>query len=276
MPEREQPVSAIDVLSQYVQRRRYGLEADKALAEIKVLIEQINSAERAQLVNLIRSWEAREGAKYRSLRPVEAIDPPNDSANDKNAINKKPAQVSKPPPALVRPDIKADEQIVCPHCGKKNRVGEVICHACGHMLKPSRASTRALPINETDDGRKGTAHFGRFSRICLYVAGSTEPIELEPSAEIVIGRSTSDSALRPDVDLASYRGEDMGVSRLHATLKRQENTVSITDLGSLNHTYINGQLLHPQEVRVLYDGDEVRLGRLAIQVKFKQQLRRLE
>ncbi len=271
MTEREQPVSAMDVLSQYVQRRRYGMEADKALADIKALIEQVNSGERAQLVNLIRSWEAREGAKYRALRPVEAVDP----ANDKSAVNKKPAPPSKPP-TLVKPDIKMDEQVVCPHCGKKNRVGEVICHACGHMLKPSRASTRALPIDEVDDGRKGTAHFGRFSRICLYVAGSTEPIELEPSTEIVIGRSTSDSALRPDVDLASYQGEDMGVSRLHATLKRQENTVSITDLGSLNHTYINGQLLHPQEVRVLYDGDEVRLGRLAIQIKFKQQLRRLE
>jgi pSer/pThr/pTyr-binding forkhead associated (FHA) protein len=54
-----------------------------------------------------------------------------------------------------------------------------------------------------------------------------------------------------------------------------DNTVVIVDLDSVNHTYINGQRLHPKEVRVLRDGDELRLGKLSIKVTFKHPIRRL-
>ena len=82
--------------------------------------------------------------------------------------------------------------------------------------------------------------------------------------------------MKPDIDLAAFNAEELGVSRLHAVLKRHENTVSISDLNSKNNTYINGQRLHPNEVRALRDGDEIRLGRLAMKVSFKHQVRRLQ
>jgi predicted component of type VI protein secretion system len=42
----------------------------------------------------------------------------------------------------------------------------------------------------------------------------------------------------------------------------------VTDLGSANSTFLNGQRLMPHEPRVLRDNDEVRLGRLVFRVNF--------
>jgi pSer/pThr/pTyr-binding forkhead associated (FHA) protein len=43
------------------------------------------------------------------------------------------------------------------------------------------------------------------------------------------------------------------------------------DLNSSNKTYINGQRVHPHEVRALRDGDELRLGKIIFTVAFKPQ-----
>jgi pSer/pThr/pTyr-binding forkhead associated (FHA) protein len=41
-------------------------------------------------------------------------------------------------------------------------------------------------------------------------------------------------------------------------------------MNSANGTFVNGQRLHPQEVRVLRHGDELRLGRMVFQTLFHQ------
>ena len=65
------------------------------------------------------------------------------------------------------------------------------------------------------------------------------------------GRRATDFNANPDIDLGPFQAWDYGVSRLHAKLRFQDNTLTITDLDSVNHTYINGQRLHAHEVRVL-------------------------
>jgi pSer/pThr/pTyr-binding forkhead associated (FHA) protein len=61
---------------------------------------------------------------------------------------------------------------------------------------------------------------------------------------------------------------EQGVSRRHLSITRDHDTVTVTDLGSANHTYLNGQRLIPFEHRILRDNDELRLGRLVIRVAF--------
>ncbi|MGQ9888628.1 MAG: FHA domain-containing protein [Aggregatilineales bacterium] len=75
----------------------------------------------------------------------------------------------------------------------------------------------------------------------------------------------------PNIDLADQEGDSVGVSRLHLALRydARYHTISVFDMGSANDTYINGQRLHAHEVRVLCDGDELRLGRLALAVSFR-------
>jgi pSer/pThr/pTyr-binding forkhead associated (FHA) protein len=98
------------------------------------------------------------------------------------------------------------------------------------------------------------------------------PIVVDPpdNQDVVIGRGAPDSIMLPDVDLAPYQADEHGVSRLHAALRRQENTITISDLGSSNHTYINGQRLHAHEVRCLRNRDELRLGYLVLKVRFRR------
>ncbi|NDJ75784.1 MAG: FHA domain-containing protein, partial [Chloroflexi bacterium] len=120
------------------------------------------------------------------------------------------------------------------------------------------------------DGVDPDAYFGDDMVLYIQVRGARQMIRIHPRAEeMVIGRQADDSAMVPDIDLAAFDAENMGVSRLHAGLKRQDNTLVLTDMGSLNKTHINGQRLHAHEVRVLHDGDELRLGRLQMRVYFR-------
>ncbi|MCS7071755.1 MAG: FHA domain-containing protein, partial [Anaerolinea sp.] len=64
---------------------------------------------------------------------------------------------------------------------------------------------------------------------------------------------------------------EKGVSRLHAAICRQDETLTIVDMGSSNGTHLNGQRLIPDQPRVLRDGDEIRLGKLVAHIYFKRQ-----
>src|SRR5262249_61406487 len=117
--------------------------------------------------------------------------------------------------------------------------------------------------------RFGTAHFGEKSSLYLAIRGAPNPIKVTVRDELILGRSASQSALGPDVDLTSFGAEKLGVSRLHAALKRTGETISLMDLNSANRTFVNGQRVYAHEVRVLRDGDEIRLGKLVIKVIFR-------
>jgi hypothetical protein len=238
---------------------------------------------------VIQAWEAR------SYQPsVGSVSPPTNSTPDLPSVNKKEApiirRVATPqvPSTPIAPkstvfstpiiDNKAPKDgIACPNCGKVNPKRETYCYACGHMLEVQRSNnTKAFDEEIDPRTRWGTSHFGQFSSLTMTVRGTDKAIEVVPEGELVIGRGDAESVVRPDIDLAAFDAEELGVSRLHASIKRLENTVSLMDMNSRNGTYLNGQKLHPNEVRVLRDGDEIRLGRMTLRISFKQQIRRLQ
>ena len=95
-------------------------------------------------------------------------------------------------------------------------------------------------------------------------------VDITGKSELILGRSHEDAVLLPDIDLTGYGAEDMGVSRVHAAIKYHNNVVTISDMGSVNRTYLNGVMLHPQEVRVLPAGSEIRLGNLYMHQTYKR------
>jgi pSer/pThr/pTyr-binding forkhead associated (FHA) protein len=116
-----------------------------------------------------------------------------------------------------------------------------------------------------------SAYFGQQMTLALRVEDSDNLIRVRPGkSELVIGRRSPESVMIPDVDLARYQAEKKGVSRLHAALQRHDTTLVLTDMGSLNHTYINGQRVHAHEVRVVHDGDQLQFGQLRVNVYFEQ------
>ncbi|MGQ9888927.1 MAG: FHA domain-containing protein [Aggregatilineales bacterium] len=136
-------------------------------------------------------------------------------------------------------------------------------------LTPSGARTRALS-NLASSGFT-PYYFDQDSRLFLQVRGTNRAFELRPQDSprpLVIGRKGNDAGLRVDVDLAHSGGEVLGVSRQHLAVRydAQARVITVTDLGSVNGSYINGQRLHPGEVRALNHGDQLRLGKLVLLV----------
>lgn len=87
---------------------------------------------------------------------------------------------------------------------------------------------------------------------------------------LTIGRKNN-TAIQPDIAIET---EDTNMSRVHALIKRNDknNTFSIQDNGSLNHTFINEEVLKTSEdkskneIVVLKNKDKIRLGKTIIQI----------
>jgi pSer/pThr/pTyr-binding forkhead associated (FHA) protein len=76
------------------------------------------------------------------------------------------------------------------------------------------------------------------------------------------------AAAIPDVDLTALGGAERGVSRRHVRLEIKDNYVYLTDLDSSNGTFLRAEKLAPYTPVLIKKGDEVLLGRLAVEVDF--------
>jgi hypothetical protein len=201
---------------------------------------------------------------------------------DKTALARELRAIEKPPePARPKPMIRKLETqptepsvwVNCPHCDKSNPVNEVLCYSCGQVLHAGGSQNDTQALAETNDLSLSNDFFGPDSCLLLRSRDGQHSFETYPqNGDVVVGRAVTGASVLPDIDLTPLDGENLGVSRLHLTLRydAEHRTISLLDNGSINGTYINGQRLHPHEVRVLRDGDELRLGRLVLNVYFRQ------
>lgn len=163
----------------------------------------------------------------------------------------------------------------CPYCGHQNIEGTLFCDSCGFSLVGNageEVSTRQLDEDSSEFSVKsgwGTATFQDRNQVIIHIRDASEPIIVHPETELLLGRSDSESGITPELDLSPHGALEMGVSRVHAALRRGEDVLSIVDLDSANGTFLNGQRLAPHQPRLLRDGDEVRLGKLVLHIYFK-------
>lgn len=163
---------------------------------------------------------------------------------------------------------------VCPICGHDNRIGALICENCGADLYDSlleQVSTKKL-----SSGQLNTRKFDELDKppssnpIVIYISKEKAPIAVERHGELILGRADDEHPdIQVDVDLSPYGGQEQGVSRQHMRLNAAANPPIITDLGSYNGTFVNGQKLIPDQPHILNSGDEVRLGRFVMRMYHK-------
>lgn len=252
-----------DLIEEYVFQRQHNVRPELAMNLLKELRPNLTPKELQMLNQEIRAWEAEQA---KSARPTP---PPA------------PATITQPVPPLMPPPglpsltrVGAQtEMMSCPHCGTANPTHSKYCYSCGQLLSVVDLSQTDRLYEEVED----PATFGNLSSLVITVRGHEgRPIVLDVAYQaLVIGRGDHSSPRSPDIDLASYGGKENGVSRLHATLQRADKSLTLTDRGSVNFTFINGEKIHPNEVRVIRDGDEVRFGRLTTRFTFRRELRRL-
>jgi len=255
-----------DIYNEYSRMRENGMDAKSVLNVLRGHIEALSKAQREELAGKLRAWEARSAAA-----PVQA--PPAPKTTSIKPIIASPAVA---PVATKAPETAENEivWVVCGQCGKANQKHEVFCYSCGQLLDAGKGVNDTRHFNTPDSSPLDSEYFGPDSVLALRVRGSTDPYEIRPQKndhELIIGRSTSSSAMAPDIDLDKKQGVDLGVSRLHMSVRydREHQAVLVSDLGSANGSFLNGQRLLAKEIRLLRHGDELRLGKLVMIVSFR-------
>ncbi|HJZ61426.1 MAG TPA: FHA domain-containing protein [Miltoncostaeaceae bacterium] len=145
----------------------------------------------------------------------------------------------------------------CPECGFHQSEAHNYCERCGALLHVEgkvgdTTGPFAIGDAEADSGvwSGGVAVEGP----TLAVRSGGGPTgEIFPVGRwVTIGRS-------PDSDIFL---DDVTVSRNHAVVFRNDDTVVLKDLGSLNGTYVNRRRIEEDEV--LADGDELQIGKFRL------------
>lgn len=85
---------------------------------------------------------------------------------------------------------------------------------------------------------------------------------------ILIGRRDPKRGILVDVDLTPLDRERV-VTRRHAGIEKQGTDYLLTDLGSINGTFLNGERLQPHVPHPLRDGDALRFGRKGVLMTFR-------
>lgn len=103
--------------------------------------------------------------------------------------------------------------------------------------------------------------------VLLLIGDRIERLLMTSGREYQLGRFESPRSYQ--LSLNNYGAMQYGISRLHAYLLVQNDTLYIIDHGSTNGTYVAGQRLLPDEPVALSKGSQILLGRLRLQVLFE-------
>lgn len=164
----------------------------------------------------------------------------------------------------------------CP-CGRYQiEERESICPYCGQLLVQF-ANTQQLSEEQEDNeetSRWGTSRFQPGMNLIFRIRSLNRAITIptEGVTEMVLGRQD------PDVhtnylllDTIPLGGIELGVSRRHASIVwKDPHMLQLVDHGSANGTFLNGQRLIPNQLRIMRDKDEIRLGKLVLTVHFQR------
>ncbi|MCB9450700.1 MAG: FHA domain-containing protein [Anaerolineaceae bacterium] len=210
---------------------------------------------------------AKEADKAAAPKPTSEIVPPTKAAD--TTVPTKPTPGSQ----------------ICPNCSHNNRAGVIFCENCGTNLvtgkqpelgtrdlvkEESSHETRVLDTNESQAVKSaGSGVFTDDMVLRIEIEGGLSPMLVYPKVEIIFGRRDPSSGNQPDVDLTNYAGYRMGVSRRHAALRLHDNRLDVSDLGSSNGTFLNGQRLGAHQPYQVRDGDEIRLGQMVLKLYFQ-------
>ncbi|MCA9881877.1 MAG: FHA domain-containing protein [Anaerolineae bacterium] len=265
-----------EIFTEYVRMRENGLDTKEALRALRVYIEGLPSNLKDELAQHLRAWE----------RGSSTADAPSTSPPEESDPVIKPLRPRATETTTTAVAVAVDEEdtrvgasseasfVACPNCEAKNQVNEVFCYACGHMLDNISGAHDTRHFAAATDALYSPDYFSMDSVLRLNVRDRNAVFELRPQLrnhELVVGRKTDNSPMAPDIDLSNLGASEAGVSRLHVALRYEgeDSALQIYDLGSSNGTFVNGQRLHPREVRILRNGDQLRLGKLVVLVSYQ-------
>jgi len=114
-----------------------------------------------------------------------------------------------------------------------------------------------------------TATLGEEREVLFVIRGMIERVVMKDSGIVTLGRFDTGTVPNEEIDLLPYGALDRGVSRRHCKIQLLEDQLYVTDMGSTNGTFLAGVRLKPNQATILRKGDELLLGRLAVQILFR-------
>ncbi len=162
--------------------------------------------------------------------------------------------------------------VYCSRCGHQNPVDAHFCSNCGQSLTPtaeprsSGETTKVIPrvgAEETGDIPEApddspAAHAGAVES--LPSGSALLVVKRGPNAgsRFLLDQDVTTAGRHPDSDIFL---DDVTVSRRHVEFRREGNSFSVHDVGSLNGTYVNRE---PIDSASLSGGDEVQIGKFRL------------
>jgi hypothetical protein len=155
---------------------------------------------------------------------------------------------------------------LCPACGERNPVSEIICGVC--MTNLSSVSPTADGEPEKPDQTEKPAHPGQCAQISVADSAPADAEQTIVSHALALSRLSDGQVIHiADGAELGRRGnalqffkEEGTVSRRHAKVNFSDGTWRIEDLGSTNGTWVNGRRLEPGRPCPLRIGDSVALS----------------
>ena len=131
------------------------------------------------------------------------------------------------------------------------------------LLTPTEEAPPIPPPPEITPERSGPAW-----RILLDLsAHQGSSIGLDIWRVTVLGRADPLSAFRPDIDFAPYGAIRHGISRRHALIRPEGDSLFLVDQNSTNGVWVNGQRLISGHDIALSDGDILEIGALRMTLR---------
>ena len=151
----------------------------------------------------------------------------------------------------------------CTRCGHSNPPDSHFCSQCGAPVAGAESpaeqtSTIALTAieGEHDEDANGDADAVE----SLAPGTALLVVKRGPNAgsRFLLDRDVTTAGRHPESDIFL---DDVTVSRRHAEFRREGSAFSVSDVGSLNGTYLNRQRI---ESTALANGDEVQIGKFRL------------
>lgn len=148
--------------------------------------------------------------------------------------------------------------MICEKCGHENPDRSNFCAQCGERLGSSSETTSVIPAVEEDTPRTEISAEDTAAVSALPAGNALLIVTRGPDvgARYLLDQPQTTAGRSPDCDIFL---DDITVSRHHARFDMKHGEVQITDLGSLNGTYVNRTLVDGSAT--LRPGEEVQIGK---------------